>query len=365
VSSDKTRERVHVSRRAGLVGIAHALGVSPSTVSNAYNRPDQLSPALREQILETAAAVGYPGPNPLARNLRRGRTGAVGVVFSEPLPYPFDDPTAVAMLQGLAGRAADEQVALMFVPGSTDLAAHEESIRAAAVDGLILHSLHDDDTRLELALTRRLPTVIIDSPRLADVDFVGIDDRAAVATAARHLLDLGHRRLGVLSFRLTGHGHLGPVDPAAPGVTAGVGRGRIEGCAAAVTGAGLRWDEVPVQECPASTIEAGRLGTHELLDRAGDVTAMVAFSDLLAVGAVRAAAERGLTIPGDLSIVGFDDTAAADEGITTVYQSEHDKGRIAAELLLGALTGRDGEPQHHVLPTRLVVRDSTGPAPDR
>ena len=338
------------------------LGVSPSTVSNAYNRPDQHSPALREQILKTAEAVGYAGPDPIARNLRSGRTGALGVVFSEPLPYPFNDPTAVAMLQGLAERAADEQFALMFVPGSADLPAHSNSIRGAAVDGFILHSLHDDDARLQLAIARPLPAVVIDSPRLTEVDFVGIDDRGAAVTAMEHLLALGHRSVAVLSFRLTGHGHVGLVDESERrGTTAAVARERLAGCADAMAAAGLPWEEVLVEECASSSIEAGRQGTHELLDRATSATAIFAFSDLLALGARQAAHERGLDVPGDLSIVGFDDCAGEPEGLTTIHQPEHEKGRIAAERLLGGLTGSARQPELHILPTHLVVRATTAP----
>ena len=341
------------------------LGVSPSTVSNAYNRPDQLSPALREQILKTAEAVGYAGPDPIARNLRRGRTGALGVVFSEPLPYPFNDPTAVTMLQGLAERAADEQFALMFVPGSADLPAHSNSIRGAAVDGFILHSLHDDDARLKLAIARPLPAVVIDSPRLTEVDFVGIDDRGAATTAMGHLLELGHRSPAVLSFRLTGHGHVGLVDEnELCGATAAVARERLAGCADAMAQAGRSWETVLVEECAFSSVAAGRDGAHELLQRAPDTTAIFAFSDLLALGAREAALERGLTIPGDLSIIGFDGCAGEPEGLTTIYQPEHEKGRIAAERLLAGLDGGSRRPERHILPTHLVVRSSTAPPAD-
>ncbi len=342
------------------------LGVSPSTVSNAYNRPDQLSPALREQILKTAEAVGYAGPDPIARNLRRGRTGALGVVFSEPLPYPFDDPTAVTMLQGLAARAADEQFALMFVPGSADLPAHGNSIRGAAVDGFILHSLHDDDTRLKLAIARPLPAVVVDSPRLTEVDFVGIDDRGAAETAMAHLLGLGHRCPAVLSFRLTGHGHVGLVgENERRGATAAVARERLAGCADAMAAAGLKWERVLVEECAASSIAAGRQGAHELLERAPETTAIFAFSDLLALGARQAALERGLSVPGDVSVVGFDGCAGEPEGLTTVYQPEHEKGRIAAERLLEGLARGTRYPQSHILPTHLIVRSSTAPPTDR
>src|SRR5215207_4327650 len=109
-----------VPRRPGVVAVARAVGVSPSTVSNAFNRPEQLSPALRERVLRTAAELGYGGPDPIARSLRSGRAGAIGVVFPERLPYAFDDPTALRFLQGLSDAADDEQLAVVLVPGAPD-----------------------------------------------------------------------------------------------------------------------------------------------------------------------------------------------------------------------------------------------------
>ncbi len=138
-------------------------------------------------------------------------------------------------------------------------------------------------------------------------------------------------------------------------------RERLAGCAAAISAAGLAWEDVLVEECAASSIEAGRQGARELLDRAPGATAVFAFSDLLALGARRAALDRGLDIPGDLSIVGFDDCAGAAEGLTTIHQPEHEKGRIAVERLLAGLSGGPHRPERLILPTRLVVRRSTAP----
>jgi len=343
--------------------VARVLGVSPTTVSNAYNRPDQLSPALRERVLRTAAELGYAGPDPVARSLRSGRAGALGVVFSERLPYAFDDPAAVRFFQGLSQAAGDEQLAVLLVPGSPDRASHGgRAVLSAAVDGFILHSLHDDDPVVQATLERRLPTVIVDAPAIDGVDFVGIDDRAAAETAMRHLLDLGHRRLAVLSFRLTVRARQGPVDVRHRAeTTAGVPKRRLEGCARALAAAGVDWSRVPVEECPTTGIDAGRAGAHALLDRASGITALFALSDLLALGAKLAARERGLAVPGDLSIIGFDDTAPVSDDLTTIHQPQPDKGRIAAERLIRAMSGDPPPPQHRLLPTSLIRRGSTAP----
>jgi DNA-binding LacI/PurR family transcriptional regulator len=347
-------------KRTGLVVVARALGVSPSTVSNAYNRPDQLSPALRDRVLATAAELGYPGPDPVARSLRRGRAGTVGVVFHDRLAHAFDDPAAVQFLQGLSDATDAVGLAVVLVPGLPDTSAKVAAVRNAAVDGLILHGLLADDEVLAATVERRRPTVVVDTPVVEGLDFVGIDDAGAAGTAIHHLLDLGHRRLALLSFGLSpaSRGALDPGDLESAGDS--VARRRLSGCAAVFAEAGLTWSDVPVEQCERSSVEAGRAGAHALLDRADGATALFAFSDPLAAGARRAAAERGLAVPGDMSIVGFDGTAA-DEGITSVHQPQRDKGRIAAERLIGALGPDAAPPRRELLPTRLVLGATTAP----
>jgi DNA-binding LacI/PurR family transcriptional regulator len=339
--------------------VARAIGVSPSTVSNAYNRPDQLSPALRERVLRTAAKLGYAGPDPVARSLRTGRAGAVGVIFHERLAYAFDDPAAVLLLQGITEATDEHGLAVVLVPGSPD-AADGAAVRSAAVDGLILHGLLDDDPLVAAAIGRRMPTVVVDAPAVEGLDFVGIDDAAAAEAALRRLLELGHRRLAILGFSLS-RGADGPIDPRRGTPVATVAWRRIDGCARALDGAGLGWDDVPVEQCPTSTIEAGRTGAHDLLDRS-DCTALFAFSDPLALGAKLAARERGLAVPDDLSIVGFDGTAPAGDRLTSIHQPQREKGCIAAERLIRALGTDPPVPGRELLPTRLI-RGATAAAP--
>jgi len=346
--------------------VARAAGVSPSTVSNVYNRPHVVSQPLRERVLRAAAELGYGGADPAARSLRSGRTGALGVVLRERLAYSFDDPAVVRFLQGVSDAADPQQLALVIVPAYPERAgAYSAAIGRAAVDGLLLYSLVADDPLVEASLRRRLPTVVIDSPAPGDLPatepcgFVGIDERAAAGTAVGHLMELGHRRLGVLSLRLSASGSPGPADARVQAeATASVARGRLEGAARAATAAGLDWSAVPVEQCQISDVESGRAGAHALLDRAPGTTALFALSDPLALGARLAARERGLAVPGDLSIVGFDDSLAEGQGITTIHQPLREKGRAAGELLLRMLAG-DHDGGRTLLATRLVARGST------
>src|SRR5689334_17741081 len=140
-------------QRAGnvtLMTVATAVGVSPTTVSNAYNRPNKLTPALRERILETARELGYPGPNPAARSLRRGRTGSIGLLFGEALTYVFQDPGAVEFLRGLAEGTAKHNTVLQLIAA---LDAEEQGaplLANAIVDGLVVWTLPDRHPLLRL-----------------------------------------------------------------------------------------------------------------------------------------------------------------------------------------------------------------------
>jgi len=349
------------SRRATLKDVAAALGVSPATVSNAYNRPDQLSQELRERILAAAHELGYPGPDPLARSLRRGQTGTLGVVYGDRLTYAFEDPAAALFLQGVASATEQAGLNLLLLPAPQD----EAIVANAAVDGFIIYCLPERTSVLRAALARGLPCVLVDQLDPDGQPSVSIDDAGGAREACEHLLTLGHRRIGVLALELSHPRQRGAITPereAAGNIRPTVER--LRGYRDAVHAAGLRWDTVAVPvEIDENTIQEGEDLTRELLVRPDAPTAILAMSDQLAIGALRAAQALGLRVPEDLSVVGYDDVpAAAQIGLTTVHQPTRDKGRLAGELLLGALRGeQDGASMR--LPTRLTVRATSGPRP--
>jgi DNA-binding LacI/PurR family transcriptional regulator len=343
-----------------LATLARELGVSKSTVSNAYNHPDQLSPALRTKILDAARRLGYPGPDPLAATLSRGRVGAVGLVFFDdppayPLTFAFTDPVHALFLQGVADACGRAGVGLVLLGGGRGA----DLVRAALVDGFICQYDVADDERLQAVVERGLPLVVVDGPPHPAAAHVGVDDRGAARAAACHLLELGHRRLGVVAAPLSPDGYDGPAGPERQAAARyHVIRERLAGYRVEVEAAGLDWSAVPVEERSPYGQEAGRRAAAALLDRAQRPTALLAMSDELAFGAIRAAEERGLAVPGQLSVVGFDDTPAAAQArppLTTIRQPHRRKGALAAELLLEP----PARPGAHVLPTELVVRGST------
>src|ERR687888_684649 len=203
-----------------LATLARELGVSKSTVSNAYNHPDQLSPALRGRILDAARRLGYPGPDPLAATLSRGRVGAIGLVFFDdpptyPLTFAFTDPVHALFLQGVADACGRAGVGLVLLGGGRG----GDLVRAALVDGFICQYDVAGDERFGAVAERGLPVVVVDGPpdpavgddlASAHVRRVGVDDRGAARAAARRLLDLGHRAIGVVAAPLSPDGHDGP-----------------------------------------------------------------------------------------------------------------------------------------------------------
>src|SRR3954464_8836880 len=183
-----------------LADVAAHLGVSRTTVSNAYNRPNQLSPALREKVLAAAADLGYSGPDPLARGLRRGQTGSLGLVFDAPLSYAFTDPAATLFLTGMATGLEEHGAALSMIPRMPEGPERSaDLVRSALVDGYMLFCTRTDDPRYAAVRARGLPFVLIeydDDPTAAHVRIGAV---AGAEAAARHLVDLGHRRVAIVS----------------------------------------------------------------------------------------------------------------------------------------------------------------------
>ncbi|HZS90458.1 MAG TPA: LacI family DNA-binding transcriptional regulator [Chloroflexota bacterium] len=340
--------------------VAAALRVSPMTVSNAYNRPDRIARATRERVLREAARLGYPGPHPTARHLRTGRAGAVGILYAGPLSFAFSDPAAVLFLQGVSLATEAARLGLLLLSGAT---VDPRNVMGAAIDGLIVQALAEDDPLLRAALGRHLPLVLVDQPAPAGLPAVGIDDACAARAAAQHLLTLGHRRLGIIAL---GREQDGPVDAAgAVALSNPVARARWRGYAAALSEAGVPWAAVSLYACAALTLADGARAARWLLRQVPRPTALLAMSDQHALGALDAARMLDLSVPGDLSVVGFDDVPAAaraEPGLTTVRQPHVHKGQRAAELLVASLRGEgEREPASVLLPTELIVRGSTAP----
>ncbi len=345
-----------------LLDVARVAGVSRTTASNAFNRPDQLSSALRGKVLEVARDLGYAGPNPMARMLRTGRAGAIGVVFPEPVTYAFTDPVAIALLQGI-GAVCELEEAGVLVLSATDVEAVRRTVYQVAVDGFIMECLAADSEVIGAVLERGLPAVAVDHPGFTGAPSVEIEERAGARMAAAHLLQLGHRRIGVIALETRPDGYAGPLHAGRrTGAAYGITMERLAGYEEAMRQAGLDPATLLLEEQRGYARVGGVAAAHRLLAAHLRPSAILAMSDEFALGAIEAAHELGLRVPQDLSVVGFDDAplaAGSRPPLTTVHQPLVEKGRIAAEMLFGRREA--GGPI--VLPTRLVVRGSTAPPP--
>jgi DNA-binding LacI/PurR family transcriptional regulator len=343
-------------RRPRIADVARAAGVSKTAVSFAFNQPERLNPETASRILEVARSLGYR-PHPVARMLSQQRTGAIGIVTPQTFSVVFANPFFAEFAIGLAAAAEASGYALHFhspLHGSLGRA-----IDRATVDGFVVIGISEWHPEVEQIRAAGLPVVLVDSTGLPELPSVDSDDEAGARAAAEHLLGLGHRRFLVVAVE--------PPPPAGRREPEGVMIRRLHGYRSALVTRDVELEDGAVVVGPAST-EGGRLAFLRAWEDGQRPTAVLAMSDAMAVGVVHAARELGLRVPRDLSVVGFDDVEMAafvDPPLTTVHQPVRRKGEEAVRLLLAMVEGRGSEsPVHLRLETRLIVRASTGPAPD-
>jgi len=349
--------------RVTLQTVADKVGVSRMTVSNAFSRPDQLSATLRTRILDAAQELGYAGPDPAARALARGSTGAVGVLLTSSLTYAFSDDVAVRFFGAIAQELSDTGLALTLLNAET----HNEVVQArdVAMDGAIVYACTPATESLQWLRKRDIPLVYVDQDPVDDVPSVNVDDRAGARAAAEHLVGLGHRRIGILVAGTDGRQGLVP-DLASVALTwTRTSRERALGYLEALTPAGI---EPIAHRQPNNSDQEAREAARLLLSGDHRPTGILCYSDVLARGVLLAAEDLGLRVPDDVSVIGFDDSAVAlstRPQLTTVRQDVPLKGKAAAAALIASMqtrrAGGSAEVPHHVYPTTLVVRDSAGP----
>jgi DNA-binding LacI/PurR family transcriptional regulator len=340
--------------------------VSLATVSNAYNRPDQLSEELRERVLRTAEQLGFAGPDPAARSLRRGRIGAIGLLLGQTLSHAFLDPGTVALLDGVASELQLHQMSLLLVPSTGRARSDAQLVRNAVVDGWIACALGDADPVLDAVLRRRQPIVVLDQPERDGLTLFAPDDRGGARAVVEHLIGLGHRRIGIVATEILADGHYGIATASRQAACAfAVTARRLAGARDAVQDAGLDWADVVVAEAERNEQLAGFVAADSLFARPSPPTAIFAFTDELALGVLHAARSAGRTVPGDLSVAGFDDAPGSrisSPPLTTVDQQLGSRGQLAAQGLYALLDG-SRTVRSETTETKLVVRESTSRPP--
>ena len=325
--------------------IAHEAGVSIATVSRVVNRRGDVAPETRELVTRVIQERGYT-TNRSARGLSAGRTGLVGVLVPLVFPAYFS-----AILSGAAEALAEHNLQILLSPTAGE---HEREVSIldrvhGLTDGALIILPEESSPELMRLLDSGYRFVVLDPlmPLDGRIPSVSAAHTSGADQAMRHLLELGHRRIA----QITGpRGWVATED-------------RRRGYQAALAAAGILPDPaLEVDSIPE--IEPGRAAAESLLDLREPPTAIFAFNDNIAIGAVQAARARGLSVPRDLSIVGFDDiehTTIVTPQLTTVRQPLAEMGRMAVSILVRLLEKQRSETLRVELATRLVVRESTAP----
>ena len=342
------------SERPNLAAVAALAGVSASTASLAFSGAGPVSEKTRAKVLAAAEQLNYAGPDPRAQSLRRGRSGIVGVVLEDSVSEAFRDPMNIATLDGIADAIGPSGSAMLLLTDNEG----PSSFRTVPIDAVVLIGC---STRLADAVhvfqQRGVPIVGVETEPMQNVLAVDLDNEAGTRLLAEHLRDLGHTDVVMVTLSIDAPHNRGWLTPEREAAS--------EGYTASQRIAGVRsvFPEATGYVTSASSVDEGYRAALEVLAQSPRPTAIVAQSDLLAVGVIRGAQELGLRVPEDLSVVGFDGVrldGIAPIDLTTMVQPAFDKGHAAG---FGALALLSGEPTAPVLMSSQFHRGATTAPP--
>ncbi|MEU5200198.1 LacI family DNA-binding transcriptional regulator [Streptomyces scabiei] len=334
------------NRRPTIKTVAARAGVGRTTVSRVVNGSELVSADARARVLAAIKELNYV-PNSVARGLVTNRTNAVALVIPESESRLGSEPFFAALIRGVSGALADSrtQLQLMLVRDQAERDQLTESVATRRVDGVLLVSVHSTDRLPGMLEEMGLPTVLAGRRDAGEqLSYVNADNAGGAAAAVRHLLERGRRRVATIT---------GPLDM-------DVSRNRLAGWHTAHRDVNLSASELLVEEGDF-TEESGVRAMRSLLERAPDLDAVFAASDLMAVGALTELKRQKRRVPRDVAVAGFEDSVLArhtNPPLTTVRQPVEELGRTMARILTDIT--QHGAPRRQVtLPTELVVREST------
>ena len=328
-----------------LEDIGRLAGVSRSTVSRVINDQASVRPDVRERVRDVIRRTGYT-PNAAARSLVSGRTGLVGLVIPSRVHSLFEDPYFGRLIQGVSAGCNESKVSLtlfLFQNETEEEALFPRVADPGLLDGLILTATRMQDPLLARLALSDMPVVVIGRPDVADVSYVDVDNFGGAKSAASFLCDNGYRRIGLIGA---------PTDTTA-------GLDRLAGFVQGLAERGQHLD--PRLRVDGDFSQAsGYHAMRQLLPHKPE--AIFAASDTMAIGAMRALREAGLTIPGDIGIVGFDGSPSSetsDPPLTTVRQRVFGTGARAVDILNRIIDRGHSAPIIEIEPVDLVIRAST------
>jgi LacI family transcriptional regulator len=338
---------------ATITDVARRANVSTATVSRVLSGGGGARDETRDRVLTAARELGYR-PSGVARSLRQRATRTLGLIVTD-----IENPFFPELVRTVEDAARERGYAMLLCNASDDPereSGYLELLVDRWVDGVVIAASSLGVRHREWLLAADLPIILVNSvDRQIDLPTIASDSVMGGRIATEHLLELGHRRFGIITA--------GPRNLDAPD--------RVTGARSALRAAGIPTtsEHVVIEE---AIVEGGERAAAAILATDPSVTAIVAYNDLTAIGAMRAIRARGQRVPQDVSVIGFDDVhlaAYVDPPLSTIAQSTAEMGRWAVDELtrrLGAAPEPQTEPHaapHVVLPVRLKIRDSTGPAP--
>jgi len=327
-----------------IADVARQAGVSMSTVSHVINGTRHVNPETAQKVRDAIAATGFR-PNTVARSLKMASTDSVGIAVSA-----FSNPYFSDIISAIETECA--RLGLMvFLSDTKDDPEQElkvvQALHQRRVDGIILAPSGDaDGLALNYLLEHRIPSVLVDRTPSTKFDQVGVHNKSAAQSMVRHLVEHGHKRIGYISGQ--------------PGFTTSAER--IRGYKAALKAAGIDFDETLLITGSMNTEDAAQSASR-LFDMAEPPTAIAAGNNMAMIGAMAAIGRRGLSVPGDVALVGFDDFEWADyfePRLTVIAQPCQEIGRQAAALLVGRIADPTGTRETIRLKPQLIIRSSCG-----
>lgn len=336
------------AKRATSLDVAKLAGVSRTTVSFVLNQVPgvSISETTRQRVLEAAKALNYY-PNSAGRKLVSGKSNTLGLILRQSSEQVFADAFLIQVMLGVEQIATQEGFHVLLKPVEPgDSTGYTRLINENHVDGIILSGPRQDDTEIIHLHRQGVPILLMGQLPESTIPFVDINAEAGAATAVQHLINLGHRHIGIITN--------------AP-LTYTSARQRLDGCCKAMKNAGLEIQEQWIKEgnyTPAS----GFAAMSEILQHSPRPTAMFIASDVVAMGAIQAIKRAGLRIPEDMSVVGFDDVPLAayyDPPLTTIRLPAYGLGYAAGERLIRLIHGESLEQNGLLLDSELIVRESS------
>lgn len=333
-----------------LRSIADTLHVSTATISNAFNRPDQLSKAKREEILAACQQLGYFGPNKAAQSLRRGRSGIIALVLADSIDYMVSDPVASSFIRGVSEILKTHKSHLLLFSGNS------QSINSVIdfVDGFICYGMPRNPALLnELTVCqKKVITVDFALPERASI---AVDNQQAAFEIAQRAIAPGDR-VAIVGLRIThGDNTTKVMDTPLVKVETSVAHQRYQGYLHALRNAGVELDESLVWNVPESSQAFAKIAALEILQEPQLPNTILCMSDLIGLSVLRELLSAGIKVPEQVKIVGFDgieETKRHHPILTTVYQNSTEKGRIATRMFFS------NKPESQLLDYEMFVGES-------